>query len=180
MKDDRIKKNPNADQRGTRAEQDRSARGAASDELASQQERRRMFREEWIQEALPKPPDIPGYHLCWLSSTNSYDPIHKRTRMGYTAVHIDEVPGFENYRVKAGEQAGLVACNEMVLYKIPQDIYQQLMEELHHYAPQDEADKIRVQLDSMQGTRDSNGRSLGTVEGDGINNIDKQLPVPVF
>ena len=68
----------------------------------------------------------------------------------------------------------------MILYKIPQDIYQQLMEELHHYAPQDEADKIRVQLDSMQGTRDSNGRSLGMVEGDGINNIDKQLPVPVF
>jgi hypothetical protein len=179
MKDDRIKKNPNADQRGTRAEQDRSARGAASDELASQQERRRMFREEWIQEALPKPPDIPGYHLCWLSSTNSYDPIHKRTRMGYTAVHIDEVPGFENYRVKAGEQAGLVACNEMVLYKIPQDIYQQLMEELHHYAPQDEADKIRVQAEQQMG-RDSNGKRLGQIEGEGINEIDKPMPIPVF
>lgn len=176
MKDDRIKKDLTAGGRDSRATQDRRA---ASDELASQQERRRMFRNEWIQESLPKPPDIPGYHLTWLSTTNGYDPIHKRLRMGYTPVTADEVPGFDNYRVKAGEHAGFVACNEMLLYKLPIEIYQQIMEELHHFAPQDEADKIRVQVENM-GPRDSKGRSLGMTEGEGITQLDQPMPVPVF
>ena len=176
MKDDRIKKDLTAGGRDSRATQDRRA---ASDELASQQERRRMFRNEWIQESLPKPPDIPGYHLTWLSTTNGYDPIHKRLRMGYTPVTIEEVPGFENYKVKAGEHAGFVACNEMLLYKLPNELYQQIMEELHHYAPQEEADKIRAQIENM-GPRDSKGRPLGMVEGEGMNQLDQTMPVPVF
>lgn len=179
MQDDRLKKNLNAGNRESRASQD-AQRGSAVDELASAQERRRMFRQEWIQESLPKPPDIPGFHLCWLSTTNGYDPIHKRMRMGYEPVKVEEVPGFENYKVKAGEHTGFVACNEMLLYKIPQEIYQQIMEELHHFAPQDEADKIRVQAENLQGARDSNGRRLGMVEGEGISELDKPMPVPVF
>ena len=179
MADDRLKKDLSLGGRESRAKQD-SARGPATDELASQQERRKMFRNEWVQESLPKPPDIPGFHVIWLSTTNGYDPIHKRQRMGYTPVTIDEVPGFENYKVKAGEHSGFVACNEMLLYKIPQDIFQQIMEELHHHAPQDEADKIRVQAENLQGARDSRGRNLGMVEGEGITNLDKPMPVPVF
>jgi hypothetical protein len=54
------------------------------------------------------------------------------------------------------------------------------MAELHHWAPQDEADKIRVQVENLQGAQDSNGRRLGQVEGDGMNQLDKQMPVPVF
>lgn len=179
MSDERLKKDLTAGGRESRATQD-SRRASASDDLASAQERRRMFRTEWIQESLPKPPDIPGYHLCWLSTTNGYDPIHKRMRMGYEPVKIEEVPGFENYKVKAGEHTGFVACNEMLLYKIPMDIYQQLMEELHHYAPQEEADKIRVQAENIQGVRDSNGKRLGMIEGEGISDLDKPMPVPVF
>jgi len=179
MQDDRLKKDLSLGGRESRAKQD-SERGSATDELASQQERRKMFRNEWVQEALPKPPEIPGFHVIWLSTTNSYDPIHKRQRMGYTPVTVDEVPGFENFKVKAGEHSGFVACNEMLLHKIPQDIFQQIMEELHHHAPQDEADKIRLQAENIQGARDSRGRALGMVEGEGINNLDKPMPVPVF
>ena len=179
MQDDRLKKDLSLGGRESRAKQD-SQRGSATDELASQQERRKMFRNEWVQEALPKPPEIPGFHVIWLSTTNSYDPIHKRQRMGYTPVTIDEVPGFESFKVKAGEHTGFVACNEMLLHKIPQDIFQQIMEELHHHAPQDEADKIRLQAENLQGARDSRGRALGMVEGEGINNLDKPMPVPVF
>jgi hypothetical protein len=176
--DDRLKKDLTAGGRESRASQDRRS---DKESLASAQERRRMFRNEWIQESLPSPPPIPGFHVCWLSTTNGYDPIHKRTRMGYTPVTIDEVPGFENYRVKAGEHAGFVACNEMLLYKIPEEIYQEIMAELHHYAPQDEADKIRIQAEQVQGgQRDSNGRALGSLEGDGIRNLDEAKPVPVF
>ena len=178
MRDDRLKKDTTAGGCESRASQDRQ-RADATTQLASDQERRRMFRNEWIQESLPKPPDIPGYHLIWLSTTNGYDPIHKRLRMGYTPVTIEEVPGFENYKVKAGENTGFVACNEMLLYKIPEEIYQEIMAELHHYAPQDEADKIRVQAEQVHGS-DSNGRRLGQIEGEGIHNLNQAKPVPVF
>jgi hypothetical protein len=179
MRDDRLKKNLDGGGRESRATQD-SERAPATDALASTRERRKMFRNEWVQESLPKPPDIPGFHVCWLSTTNSYDPIHKRLRMGYELVRYEEVPGFENYKVKAGEHTGAIACNEMLLYKMPEDVYQDVMAELHHWAPQDEADKIRVQVENLQGAQDSNGRRLGQVEGDGMNQLDKQMPVPVF
>ena len=175
--DDRIKKNTR-EGRESRATEDAS-RAAPEQSFVSAQERRRMFRNEWTQESLPTPPDIPGFHTCWLSTTNGYDPIHKRLRMGYQAVTIDEVPGFENYRVKAGEHAGFIACNEMLLYKLPTEVYQDIMAELHHYAPQDEADKIRVQAEQQIG-RDSNGRRLGSVEGEGIASLDQAKAVPVF
>jgi hypothetical protein len=179
MKDDRLKKNNSAGNRESRAEQD-DRRVSADDALMSSDERRKMFRNEWIQEALPTPPSIPGYHLCWLSTTNAYDPIHKRMRLGYEPVKAEELPGFDTYKVKAGEHTGFVACNEMVLYKMPDDIYQSLMAEVHHYAPRDEADKIRVQVQELQSVRDSNGKRLGIVEGDGMNQLDKHVAVPTF
>jgi hypothetical protein len=68
----------------------------------------------------------------------------------------------------------------MVLYKMPQEIYQQLMAEVHHYAPQEEADKIRMSVEQLQSARDNNGRRLGSVEGEGMNSIDNRAPVPHF
>ena len=124
MRDDRLKKNLDGGGRESRATHD-SERAPATDALESTRERRKMFRNEWVQESLPKPPDIPGFHVCWLSTTNSYDPIHKRLRMGYELVRYEEVPGFENYKVKAGEHTGAIACNEMLLYKMPEEIYQE-------------------------------------------------------
>jgi len=173
--DDRLKKN-SVRSRETRSAMDDS-RASPESNFALSQERRRMFRDEFLQEALPKAPDIPGFHTCWLSTTHQYDPIHRRMRIGYTPVKADEVPGFENFRVKAGEMEGFVACNEMVLYKLPIDIYESYMAEVHHYAPMDEQEKIRVQQDSLLNARDSNGRKLGEIEGDGMQ-FDLSRPVP--
>ena len=75
--DDRIRKN-SRDGRESRAAEDAS-RAAPEQNFVSSEERRKMFRSEWLQEALPTPPEIPGFHLCWLSSTNQYDPIHHRS-----------------------------------------------------------------------------------------------------
>jgi hypothetical protein len=45
----------------------------------------------------------------------------------------------------------------------------------------EEAEKLRVQLESLQGQRDSNGKRLVDVEGEGIGNFDKQpSKTPVF
>ena len=175
--DNRLKRNNSAG-RESRAIDDES-RSAPETKMVSSEERRRMFRSEWQQEALPTPPAIPGFHLCWLSTTNQYDPIHKRMRMGYTPVKAEEIQGFENYRVKSGEQEGLLSVNEMVLYKLPEDLYQEMMAEMHHYAPMDEQEKIKVQQDQILNAKDSDGKRLGQIEGDGMN-FDLTRAAPTF
>jgi hypothetical protein len=94
----------------------------------------------------------------------------------------DEFPGFDNYRVKAGEQTGFIACNEMILYKLPMEIYQEAMLQMHHELPMDEADKVRLQVEQLQGGgRDSNGKSLVNVEGEGFGEFDRNnVKIPVF
>ena len=178
--DTRLKKSLSAGGRETRASEDAS-RAAPEGKFMSAQERRKMWSDEWTQSALPKVPELPGWHLCWLSTTNSYDSIDKRMRLGYVPVQADEFPGFDNYRVKAGEQTGFIACNEMILYKLPMEIYQEAMLQMHHELPMDEADKVRLQVEQLQGNRDSNGKSLVNVEGEGFGEFDRNnVKLPVF
>jgi len=59
------------------------------------------------------------------------------------------------------------------------DIYQDVMAHFHHEAPLEDANKIRVQAESIQG-RDSSGKRLGQVEGEGLGEIDKPIPAPIF
>jgi hypothetical protein len=176
--DSRLKKSLSAGGRENRAEQDK-VRAAPEDNFVSSNERRKMWKDEWTQSALPAVPELKGWHLCWLSTTNSYDSIDKRIRLGYVPVKSEEFPGFENYRVKAGEHVGFIACNEMLLYKIPMDVYQDVMAHFHHEAPLEEANKIRMQAEQQVG-RDSTGKRLGQVEGEGLDNIDKPIPAPAF
>ena len=176
--DSRLKKTLNAGGRETRSSQDLS-RAAPEEKFMTTQERRKMWSEEWTQSALPKVPDIPGWHLCWLSTTNGYDSIDKRMRLGYVPVRSDELPGFENYRVKAGEDVGFIACNEMRLYKLPMEMYQDIMLQMHHEMPLEEADKVRLQVENLQGARDSQGKSLGKVEGEGFGEFDRNVKTPV-
>ena len=177
--DGRLKKSLSAGGRETRASED-VIRQAPEEQFHSTHERRRMWSDEWTQSALPKVPEIPGWHLCWLSTTNAYDSIDKRIRLGYVPVRADELPGFENWKVKAGEDVGFIACNEMRLYKIPMEIYQDVMLHMHHEKPMEEADKIRVHVENLQGARDSRGKSLGQVEGEGFGEMDRNVKTPVF
>jgi hypothetical protein len=177
--DERLKKNLSAGGRESRGSLD-SVREAPEDQSALSDERRKMWKDEWTQSALPSVPELKGWHLIWLSTTNSYDSIDKRIRLGYTPVKTDEIPGFENYKVKSGEYVGYIQCNEMLLFKIPMDMYQELMTHFHHDLPQEDAEKVRVQVEQLQGTRDSSGRRLGQIEGDGLGNYDPPKPAPLF
>jgi len=176
--DERLVKNVLAGGREPRAKQNKPRQGA-DDNLLSKREKRRLFQNEFMQEALPKAPEIPGFHVCWLSTTNTYDPIHKRTRLGYTPVTADEVPGNEHLRVKEGEHAGLICVNEMMLFKLPMDVYQGYMAEVHHYMPLDEEEKIQVQQEQLLNAKDTSGRKLGQIEGDGLN-FDLDVDAPTF
>jgi hypothetical protein len=174
----RLKKSLSAGGRENRSSQDLD-RAAPEEKFMSSQERRKMWSDEWTQSALPKTPELKGWHLCWLSTTNSYDSIDKRIRIGYVPVKAEEFPNFENYRVKAGEHTGFIACNEMLLHKIPMDIYQDIMAHFHHDAPLEEANKIRLQAEQQVG-RDSKGKALGRIEGEGLDNIDQRVEAPIF
>jgi hypothetical protein len=177
--DSRLKKSLQAGGRNDRASEDASRR-PPEEKFMSAQERRKMWSDEWTQSALPKTPVIPGWHLCWLSTTNNYDTIDKRMRLGYVPVTADEIPGFDSYRVKAGENVGHVSCNEMLLFKLPMDVYQDVMAQMHYEAPREEVDRILSQAESA-GAKDSSGRRLVQVEA-GMDRYDQQQPnrAPVF
>lgn len=184
MAESRLKKSLSAGGREDRSSQDQSRR-PPEDQFMSAQERLKAWSDEWTQSALPKLPAnaIPGFHLCWLSTTNSYDSIDKRMRLGYEPVKAEEISGFDSFRVKSGEHVGFISCNEMLLFKLPMDIYQAVMQKFHHTAPHEEAQKIEVQIENLQGqARDSSNRRLIQVEGEGFGQIDKQQPniAPVF
>lgn len=177
--DSRLKKSLQAGGRNDRASEDASRR-PPEEKFMSAQERRKMWSDEWTQSALPKTPVIPGWHLCWLSTTNSYDSIDKRMRLGYVPVTADEIKGFDSYRVKAGEHVGHISCNEMLLFKLPMDVYQDVMAQMHYEAPREEVDRILSQAESAS-AKDSSGRRLVQVEA-GMDRFDQQQPnrAPVF
>lgn len=170
--DERLTKTPTTDRNAKQAD----VRDSAETVMATTQERRRMFRE-FKQEALPTPPPTPGWHYCWLSTTNQYDPIYKRTRMGYTPVKADEILDFKHLVNKSGEYEGCISVNEMLLFKLPQEVYQEIMEEYHHNMPLEEEERIRQ--NALPNERDSNGKPLGTVEGEGFSKAARIL-TPIF
>lgn len=160
--DDRLKKDAAVEVRGDRAVAD-AGRTQADGTALTMEERRRLMRSDWDVEILPTPPHNPGWHYCWLSTTNSSDPIYKRMQKGYEPVKVNEIPGFMQYRVEQGEFEGCVACNEMLLFKIPDELYQEAMRYFHHDKPMEEEEMLRANA-AIDG-QDSNGKSLGEVEG---------------
>lgn len=162
--DDRLKKSAAEAVRGDRASSD-DERTQKDGTSTTKAERRAMLRAEWQQEVLPTPPPVPGWHFCWLSTTNSTDPIYKRIQKGYELVKASEIPNWVQYRVDAGEYADCIAVNEMLLSKIPEELYQDIMSYLHHELPMEEEEMLRANaLKAVEG-EDSNGRPLGAVEG---------------
>jgi hypothetical protein len=177
--DERLKKDSGAAVRGSRdgADMDRVQQDGSS---MSAEQRRRALRQDWVQEILPSPPDLPGFHCCWLSTTNSTDPIYKRVQRGYVPVKASEVPGFgSQYLAQGGEFDGCVACNEMLLFKIDKQVYNDLMTIFHHDMPLEQEASIRERLEAGAADRDSSGRQLGSVEGD-FDKFGRSRGTPTF
>lgn len=172
--DDRLRKSDGDAVRGSRESAD-AYREGTDGTMTSKVERRFNFRDEWTANALPTPPGIPGFHLCWLSSTSSSDPIHKRMRMGYVPVKVEEVPGFEHYKMKSGEWEGMVSCNEMILFKIPLEIHQEMMSYFHHEQPLAEESMIR---DNSE-LKTKNAVRVADLDEDGLQQMGRDVK-PVF
>ena len=130
---------------------------------------------EFLETILPPPPKIPGYHTCWLTTTNASDSPARREQMGYTVVRRGEVAGFQWGKTRSGEGvvSDTITVNEMILYKLPDRIYQRAMHILHYDRPQGEEDKLNVEFERLANqVRSSRSRVVdrgdGTVPGERI------------
>jgi hypothetical protein len=165
MSDERLVKNAGGAVRSDRnnADADRTSKDGTA---LSAEERRAQLRNDWVQELLPKPPELPGFHTCWLSTTNSMDPIYKRMQRGYIPVTSQEVGGFgASSIVQEGEFKGCVSCNEMLLFKVEDQTYQDLMTIFHLDMPLEAERGIYEKVNSGQ-NYDNSGKRLDVVEGD--------------
>ena len=151
-----------------------STRSNISDDDKARRERLDAFRDKWANSALPDLPEgiIPGFHLCWLSTTNNYDSIDKRMALGYEPVKAGELgKGFEALgKMSSGKFEGCVSCNEMVLFKLPQEIYQEVMRMMHLEDPLEHQRNITSQVRGAAETG-KGGRSL--LEG-GLLEMEKE------
>jgi hypothetical protein len=140
--DERIAREASAE----RVERESTDRELSSDRELNDIERLDALRMQYFQQTLPNLPEIPGYHVCWLTTQNARDPVHGRIRLGYEPVRASEIPGFEAATLKTGEYAGCIGINEMVAFKIPDRLYQQYMSELHHEEPFRQEEQLQVAL----------------------------------
>ena len=68
----------------------------------------------------------------------------------------------------------------MLLFKLPMDVYQEVMTQMHYDAPLAEEERIRSQAESLS-AKDSSGRKLVQMES-GMDRFDQQQTnrAPVF
>lgn len=140
----------------------------------SEDDRLEMFRNQLFNDALPDLPDLPGYHMCWLTTTNPRDPIYRRMQLGYEPLRAEEVPGMAHASVKTGEYAGMIGVNEMLAFKLPMSLYEKFMQEVHHDAPLREEDKLAEVAEIMREQAERAGASM--YEGDGMTEMRDNHP----
>ena len=146
MSDERLKKSA-GDNREQRAVQDRTA---TENRELSDDERVEMFRQQFFQSSLPDLPKLPGWHPCWLTTTNPRDSIQTRIRLGYQPIKPEDVPGWEYATLKTGDWSGFIGVNEMLAFKLPMSLYEKYMREAHHDAPLREEENLTDTADFLE------------------------------
>jgi hypothetical protein len=174
MTDERIKK-PADSGRASRAMEDRAV---TEDRVLSDDERVEMFRQQFFQSALPDLPKIPGYHTCWLTTTNPRDSIQMRMRLGYEPIKPEDVPGWEYATMKTGEWVGFIGVNEMLAFKLPLSLYEKFMAEAHYAAPLREEEKLADTAEFLQQQARASGANV--VMGDGMIGLRDERGQPSF
>lgn len=172
--DERLTKDAGATRRGREdADRDRENKDGTT---MSMEDRIRMLQENFGKTILPDPPEIKGFHTCWLSTTSNVDPVYKRLQLGYVLVKQNEVPSMGNQATTSGEFAGCVSVNEMVLAKIPMELYQVIMRINHYEKPLESETMLRENVTGQE-VKDSEGKVLGSVEGfDTLGRTPKRPP----
>lgn len=131
----------------------------------SEDDRLEMFQEQLFNNALPNLPEIPGYHTCWLTTTNPRDTIQHRIQLGYKPIQPEDAPGLEYVTAKSGEFAGFISVNEMLAFKIPTSLYLKFMNEAHHAAPAREQEKLADTMAQIKQQAEQKGADVIEFEG---------------
>jgi hypothetical protein len=162
FQDERYAKRPTADGRTDRVATDRpNTQNRESADVIRMQERRNLLRD--VNTKLPQPPEMPGFHMCWLTTTNQSDPLEHRFRRGYSLVKQSELPGFKMDTQQSGQVDEYIRVNEMVLAKIERDLWLDDMKTLHHDMPLEQLDGLR---NSVSIRDDGRGNKVGYTGGE--------------
>ena len=165
MTDERLKKSA-AVNRESRAMADRAV---TQNREVTEDERVEMFRQQFFQSSLPDLPKIPGWHTCWLTTTNPRDSINMRIRLGYEPIKPEDIPGWEYATLKTGDWAGFIGVNEMLAFKLPISLYEKYMREAHHDAPLREEEKLTDTAEFLE--RQASASKSKLVMGEGNREI---------
>ncbi len=168
------------DQSEIRADREADQREITEDREISDEVRLEMIRGGG-QVILPNIPDITGYHVCWLSTTNTSDPIHRRMQLGYQPIKASELPGMAYSGMKSGEFEGCVCVNEMIAFKLPLRLYQMYMAEAHYHAPNREEEGVNaIYEDAMAQAAKINDRAQTLLTQEGQVRQNLAIPEPNF
>ena len=139
----------------------------ATDSVRSS-ERYKMLRN--VDTLLPETPAIEGFHTIWLTTTNPRDSLERRFRLGYSLVNPSEVPGFKvDTQKHDGDLTNdRIIINEMVLAKIPMDLWKGDVLMMHHEKPKELIDNLRNGLNI---TQDGRGNKIGYTGGEFNNGV---------
>lgn len=161
-----------------RAERVKKDRAITQNRELTDQERLDALRRNFFAQSLPDLPEIDGFHVCWLTTTNPRDPIAGRIRLGYEFIRAADIPGWEYAALKTGDYIGCVGVNEMIAMKLPMHLYEMYMTESHHNAPNQEEEKLRANIESWQEEALRKRAKLIVEEGnEGIGNAPSR---PIF
>ena len=147
--------------------------------ILTMHQRKAMLRAEWSDDIIPAVPNDSKFHYCWLSTTNQADPIYRRLRLGDELVPYTEMTNFGAHnRVMSGEFEGCVSINEMILARVPLEMYNELMTIMHHEKPNEEEEFLKANL--VTDDEDARGNQLGSLEGTGIQKLGRRTAAPKF
>lgn len=178
--DERIAKRNDGDSRLDRSNSDRSVTGNREvTDTVRGQERRAMLRD--TNTLLPAPPEVPGYHSFWATTTNTKDTVEARQRLGYTFISRDEAPNYEFDKLKSGDTSSdRIMIAEMVAMKLPLDMWQEDMMDIHHNMPTEMARGIK---DNITKFKDGRGNDIAYTGGsfnggmdEGFNSLGQVKP----
>jgi hypothetical protein len=143
-------------------------------------ERFEAFRDSVTHSVLPNLPNMAGYHVCWLTTSNLRDSIINRQRMGYELIRATDLPGYDwsQSQMKTGDYAGVIAVNEMVAARIPISLYNRFMREVHHDQPLAEEEKLYNTVAAMKDEAERMGSYIEM--GDGTAGVVQRAKPMVF
>lgn len=168
--DERIAKRPDGTlERGSRLSAERAVTEDREVTDASRlAEKLNILRD--VNTKLPAAPTIPGFHTCWLTTTNQSDPLEHRFRLGYELIKPEEAVGFALPSQQSGTHVASdrIVINEMVAAKIEISLWESYMKHLHHDVPLEQISSLKQ---SVQISKDGRGRDVAYTGGDFRNGV---------